>query len=196
MTILEILSCCTKYIGFNHKMTANNVINVLIASPGDIVVERKIVKEVCLGLNESPLLNDLGVSFSSSSWEECVSPDDVIDDIVARVADEYDILVFIAHEHIFPSTAGEKLGSIERFLSAYDVWKSLKKPHVMFYFKEENLHSTDDRDDDHIVNMLELKNVMKKEKTVYFDEFSAPYEFCESIFNHLEHWATVITKKL
>lgn len=175
-------------------MTANNVINVLIASPRDIVIEQKIVKEVCLGLNESPLLNNLGVSFCSSSWEQCVSSDDGIDDIIDCVAGGYDILVCIVHGHIFASSAEEESGSFERFLLAYDVWKSLKKPYVMFYFKEVNEPSTENRINSQ-VNNLELKDVMKNEKTVYFDEFSAPYEFCESIFNHLEHLAQVITEK-
>jgi hypothetical protein len=175
-------------------MDTNRILNVFIASPGDIVVERKIVREVCLGLNQSELLRHLGVSIHTAMWDEVFPSAENPQSILNRVADECDILVCIFYKRFYTQSGRIESENLNKFLSAYDSWKSLKKPHVMFYFKEINVPDEDQPTPEvHEVN--ELKAKMEKENMLFTDEFSVPYEFCEKIYDHIEKWIRDNTNK-
>jgi len=165
-------------------MDSNRILNVFIASPGDIVIERKIVREVCLGLNESDLLHHLGVSVHTAMWDDVFPSPEQPQAIINRVADECDILVCIFYKRFYPRSGRIESENLNKFLLAYDSWKSLKKPHVMFFFKEDN--TSDKGPSASEVN--EVREKIEKENKIFKDEFSAPYEFCEKIYDHIEKW--------
>lgn len=94
-TILIYHSCCKNTADSGLLMDTNRILNIIIASPGDIVIERKIVREVCLGLNESELLHHLRVHIQTAMWEEVFPSAEHPQAIIDRVAGECDILVCI-----------------------------------------------------------------------------------------------------
>ncbi len=52
-----------------------------------------------------------------------------------------------------------------------------------------------DLEDSQLNNVLKLKEKIKNEKLLFFNEFSAPYEFCEKIHDNLENWASKNIKR-
>ncbi|MCK5503571.1 MAG: hypothetical protein KAJ10_00310 [Thermodesulfovibrionia bacterium] len=176
-------------------MKANRTFNIIIASPGDIVVGQRIVCEVCSGINEGLLPNSQGISFQVSLWKQVFPSATHTRDIINRLADEYDILVCILHKRFSGLSDRGELGALEEFLSSYDEWKSLRKPHFMFYFKEVNMSCAKDRDNPDLRNVFDLKEKIKRNNLLYFQEFSTPNKFCESIHDHLVKWASENIKK-
>jgi hypothetical protein len=165
-------------------------LNIFIASPGDIVIERKIVSEVCLGLNESELLHHLGVSIHTAMWGDIFPSPEYPQTIINRLIDECDILVCVFYKRFYTQSGRTESENLNKFLLAYDSWKSLEKPHIMFYFKDVEGSPASE-----VNEVNELKEKMEKENIIYIDEFSAPYEFCEKIYDHIEKWVRDNTNK-
>jgi hypothetical protein len=168
--------------------------NVIVASTEDIVVERKIVREVCSGVNEGLLPNPLGISFSVKGWENIFPTAGTPRDIIDRLINDCDILVCILHKKV--GIISDIMGSfaLERFLSVYDLWRSLKKPHIMFYFKGVKISSLKDLKNPQLIKVLELKENIENDNLLISEEFSAPHEFCEKVHNNLEIWIREIVK--
>ena len=79
-------------------MSSNNAFNLIIASPGDIVIERKIVREICWGLNKGIIPNHHRVFFHIEEWDKVFSSAENPSEIVSRLADKYDILLLLFHK--------------------------------------------------------------------------------------------------
>jgi len=163
-------------------------INVFIASPGDVTEERNIVRTVCEGLNKSALLKPYGILFQATGWEDVFPSPGRPQEIINRLVAECDIFVSIFHKRFGSPTGREASGTLEEFLLAYDLWKSLKKPHIMFCFKEVKIRSKKEREDPQLIKVLDLKDKIEEEKLLLFDEFSTKDEFSEKIRKHLEGW--------
>jgi hypothetical protein len=163
--------------------------NVLIASPQDIFIEQKIVGEICSGINEGILPNNLGISFKVTRWKDVFSSGISTQDIIKKLVDEYDIFVCIFQKKISIFSEKDASGSLDKFLSVYDSWKSLKKPHIMFFFKELKNPSIKDLEDPQLKKVLELKEHIKNDNLFICEEFSAPYEFCEKVHDYLDKWS-------
>ncbi len=166
----------------------NKILKVYIASPRDMVVERKILREVISGLNEGVLMKRLGLAFEVSTWEDVFSPTEQSQEIINRLINECDLLFGIFYKRYDALSGSKESKSLEEFLSAYDLWKTLKKPHIMFYFEEVKFSSLKDVEASGLDKVYRLKGKIEKAKILFVDEFSAPYEFCEKIYNSLEQW--------
>lgn len=175
-------------------MTAKKMFNVLIASPGDIIVERKIVSEICSGINEGVLPNSMGLSFKITKWEDVFSSPMSTQDIIKTLTEDYDIFICIFYRKIcsFPDKGASE--SLKEFLLSYDSWKSMKKPYGMFFFKTMEDPSPQDSDDPELIKVLDLKEKIKNNDLFIHEEFSAPYEFCATVHDHIETWAAENTK--
>lgn len=154
------------------------------------MVERKIVREVCLGLNEGEKLKALDASIQVEMWEDSFNTAESPQDKINRLIDECDIFVSIFHKRFSADAGKRKPGSLEEFMSAYDLWKTLRKPYFMFYFKELKIASMDDLKDPQINDVLKLREKIDSDKLLYCAQYTAPYEFCENIYNNFEKWIT------
>jgi len=122
-------------------------ISVFIASPGDVTAERTVVREICEDLNKSALLKPYGISFQAIGWEDAFPSPGRPQELINRLVEECDIFVCIFHKRFGSPTGKEASGTLEEFLLAYDSWKSLKKPHIMTYFKEVQIRSRKEQED-------------------------------------------------
>ena len=167
-------------------MNAETNYKVIIASAGDIVVEGKIVCEVCSGINAGLLPNHHGITYQIRKWEEAFTSVLNPQDIIKTLEEECDILVCIFHHRFGTSAAPGKPCDLETFLSSYDLWKSLKKPHFLFFFKEINVSSLSDIQDPQLIKVLELKDKIKNNDNLTVNDFKAPNEFCEKVQDQLD----------
>ncbi len=169
-------------------------ISVFIASPGDVTAERTVVREICEDLNKSALLKPYGISFQAIGWEDAFPSPGRPQELINRLVEECDIFVCIFHKRFGSPTGKEASGTLEEFLLAYDSWKSLKKPHIMTYFKAVQIRSKKEREDPQLIMVLDLKDKIEEEKLLLFGEFSTTDEFRVKIKEHLEGWTAESAK--
>ncbi len=164
-------------------MSGNKVFNVFIASSGDITLERKIVNEVCSGITDSILPNPTGVSFKVIPWENIFNGSKTPEETMKRLADECDVLVCILFKRFSCLIDQTGPDSLKEFLLAYDSWKTLKKPKVLFYFNE--VKDTDVVEEHRLNNVITLKEKLGNDRLFFYEDFSAPQEFCERMHDQL-----------
>jgi hypothetical protein len=164
-------------------MSPDNEFNIIIASSEDIVIERKIVQEICWGLNKGLLPNQHSVSFQIKDWDKIFPSTGNPHEIISGLADECDILILIFHKKF-----GAPSESLEKFLSSYDQWESLKKPHILFYFKTVKVSSLKDLKDPQLLRVYGLKEKVDDNESMTSEVFSAPNEFCEIVQDNLDMW--------
>jgi energy-coupling factor transporter ATP-binding protein EcfA2 len=169
-------------------------ISVFIASPGDVTAERTVVREICEDLNKSALLKPYGISFQAIGWEDAFPSPGRPQEIINRLVEECDIFVCIFHKRFGSPTGKEASGTLEEFLLAYDSWKSLKKPHIMTYFKAVQIRSKKEQEDPQLTKVLDLKDKIEEGKLLLFGEFSTTDDFRVKIKEHLEGWTAESAK--
>ncbi len=82
------------------------------------------------------MINQFALSFKTVGWEDVFPSPGRPQSIINRLVSECGIFVCIFHVR-FGSPAVESLtGTLEEFLLAYDDWKTMQKPHIIFYFKD------------------------------------------------------------
>jgi len=168
-------------------MNKNKVINICIASPGDIILERKIAREVCLGMNDGLLPNDLGVTFNVTIWEYVFPTEDSPQAIMDRLVSNCDIFLCIFHKKYYTSSNRDEPSALEKFLSTFDLWEKLKKPHFLFFFKDITISSLKDIQDQELISLLELKDKIENSNSMTCKNYSLPQDFCEKVNDHLQN---------
>jgi predicted amidohydrolase len=116
-------------------------LRIFLASPGDLTKERNQMKIVVEELNRSA--NRLGANFNLLEWHRVVPdmgrPQQVIFDQLKP--EEWDLFIGILW-HRFGTETGAKYpdtdrgffsGTEEEFYTAYSLWKSHRRPRIMFY---------------------------------------------------------------
>lgn len=171
------------------------VIRVFVASPNDVVEERKALEGVLRELNTT-LAKDLGLYIELVSWETdslpgvSTDPQAVINE---QIGDDFDVFLGIMWTRFGTPTDRAGSGTEEEFDRAYKRWK--KDPdalRVMFYFKNAPI-SPSDVEIDQLANVLAFKEKLSEEKGVYFWSFSSTTEFEQFARMHLakqmRNWA-------
>lgn len=171
-------------------MSSNNVYNLIIASSGDIGVEKKIVREICWGFNQAILHNHHKLCFQVRDWDTVFPSAENAQNIVRRLSDECDILVCLFHKKF-----GDPSDSLKQFLASYDLWKSLKKPSILSFFKAAKVSSLEELRDPQLLHVLELKDKIEKNSSMISEAFSAPNEFCEKVQDTLHRWVNNNVKR-
>jgi hypothetical protein len=164
-------------------MNNNKVFNVVIASSGDITLERKIVKEVCSGIGDCVLPNPTGISLTVTPWENIFNGHGSPEETTKKLTDDCDILVCILFKRFSCLIDQTGPDSLKEFLLDYDSWKTVRKPKMLFYFKE--IKHTDIVEEHRLKNVLTLKENLKKDGRFFYEDFSAPHEFCERMHDQI-----------
>jgi formylglycine-generating enzyme required for sulfatase activity/energy-coupling factor transporter ATP-binding protein EcfA2 len=170
-------------------------LNVFIASPTDVEAEREIVRGVCRQLNRDKLIQGYNIAFKDSGWEDVFPAPGRPQDIVNRLVEECDIFVCIFHRRFGSPTGKEESGTLEEFLVAYDLWESLSKPHIMFYFKEVRVSSSKDLGDPQLQKVFELKEKIVTGRKLLFKEFATADKFQDMFTENLKDWVVANFKR-
>ncbi len=165
-----------------------HLLNVFIASPGDVPEERNIVREICDALNKSPLCQRFSLAFRVLGWEDAFPSAGRPQEIINKLVKECDIFVCIFNKRIGTPSGKEDSGTTEEFFLAFDSWKSMKKPHILFYFKDVNISSPHEFNDPQLRKVFELREKIEKERLLLFGSFETPDIFREKFRKHIESW--------
>jgi hypothetical protein len=114
-------------------------VRVFVASPGDVVDERRQMVDVVTELNQTlgPILN-LSIELVRWDTHAYAAPGPIQPNITEQIGD-YDILVGIMWKRFGTRTQVAGSGTEEEFRIAHENWGRDGKPHIMFYFCEAPL---------------------------------------------------------
>lgn len=150
---------------------------VFIASPGDVDEERDAVRDVCEQLNKSPLIREKCLLLHPVGWEDAIPSPGRPQEIINRLVEECDLFVCIFCKRFGTPTGKKESGTLEEFFLAYDLWKTLKKPHIMFYFKEVKIKSAKELNDLQLQKVFGLREKIENDRLLLFGEFESTHDF-------------------
>ncbi len=163
-------------------------INVFLASAEDVKEERITSRAICDELNRNDLVSSYGVSFKTAGWEDVFPSPGPPQETINRLVNDCDIFICIFHKRFGSFTGKEESGTLEEFLIAYDKWKTIKRPHIMVYFKEVMVGSMEELKDPQLQKVLEFKERIKNEKILLYSEFTDSEEFRQKLKKDFESW--------
>lgn len=170
------------------------ILNVLIASPGDVNEEREIIQKV---INEINLIwsKNKNLRLNPLCWEKNAYPDigdDPQDVINKQFQDDYDIFIGVLWSRFGTPTGRANSGTEEEFDRAYAKYqKNPSSIKIMLYFKDSPIPFREIDPD----QIKLLNNFKKKVKNnLLFFEFTQPDEFRNLLLRHLSQhlndWGT------
>ena len=169
--------------------------NVFIASPGDVQEERRVVREVCRQMNDDELVRSYRISLRTVGWEDAFPAAGRAQEIINRLVDDCDIFVCLFHKRFGTPSGKADSGTFEEFLLAYDSWKTLNKPHIMFYFKDVQITSSKDFGDPQLKKVIDLREKIEADQLLLFGTCAAAGDFRNKFTEHLKRWISANVRK-
>ena len=122
-------------------MTQLQVLRIVVASPGDVKEERKILEKVAEELNKT-IAKEHSLHIDVARWETDTYPGFHVDGpqaIIDKLLDieDCDILIGIFWVRFGTPTKDARSGTEHEIQKAYEAWKRNNHPHIMLYFNEE-----------------------------------------------------------
>jgi tetratricopeptide (TPR) repeat protein len=142
-------------------------LRIVVASPSDVQEERRTVERVATELNNS-LGGGLNVLLTVSRWETHAfpgfhpdGPQGLIDEILA--IPDCDIFVAIFWKRFGTPVNDAASGTLHEFRLAYEAWKKLQRPAIMFYFNDTPYTPKNAEELSQCGRMIEFKSAFPKE---------------------------------
>jgi hypothetical protein len=144
-------------------------LKLVVASPGDVQPERKILCDVIENLNKS-ITSHLGLYVQVLTWETDAypgfhldGPQGLIDEVLG--IDKCDIMVGIFWKRFGTPTKDSGSGTEHELRCGYEEWKASggKRPHIMVYFKEKAYLPKSASETEQWAKVLEFKKQFPKE---------------------------------
>lgn len=159
---------------------SNTVLQVFVASPGDVAEERRILESVITETNKIWSSN-LNLTFELVKWETDVHPSFSSDPqavINEQIGEDYDVFIGIFWCRLGSATPRAPSGSVEEFERALLRYKTSggQYPKVMVYFKDAPI-SPSKIDSTQVQKVHEFKESLSEMGGLYFVfEDSAGFE--------------------
>lgn len=153
-------------------------LRIFLASPGDVEVERTMVREVLDELNVTYGTPN-GISLKLVNWEDYSFPgigDDPQDVVNNQLPFDYDVFLCIFWTRIGTPTKRAKSGTLEELEIAREKKKNGENIEIMGYFKTEGPASTKDIDE----QFFEVQKLQKEfGKDCLYKEFASTNKFSD-----------------
>lgn len=180
---IKIFSNRTK----NIKMTQVSIIRIVVASPNDVMTERKALEEVVSEINQG-IARNLGFRLELTKWETDAypgfhpeGPQGLIDPILN--IEDSNIFIGIFWKRFGTPTMNAGSGTEYEFSKAYESWKSQGTPHIMFYFKEKDYFPKSKEEIEQMSKVIEFKKNFPAE--ALFWDYEDESEFEKLLRKHL-----------
>lgn len=173
----------------------NTVIQVFVASPGDVKEERAILETVVIQLNQIWSKN-LGLTFELLRWETTVHPAFSSDPQAAineQIGLDYDVFIGIFWGRLGTATPRATSGTLEEFEHAYSRLSATGlTPEIMLYFKDAPI-APSRLDPDQLKGVQDFKRSLSGRGGLYSD-FEDVAGFESSVRAHLSAVAQKFAK--
>lgn len=179
----------------NTKMKSKNILRIVVASPGDVQMERDLLDSRVIPELNRGIANTYNLVLELNRWETDAypgfhrnGPQGLIDGILN--IDECDILIGIFWKRFGTAIHDGTTGTQHEFLTAYQAWKLKSSPEIMMYFKEAEFTLANEQELEQFREVLKFKNNFPSEGLYW--KFKDVDNFERYIREHL----TSIIKKL
>jgi Effector-associated domain 7/NB-ARC domain len=179
----------------NTQMKSKNILRIVIASPGDVQMERDILDSRVIPELNRGIANTYNLVLELGRWETDAypgfhinGPQGLIDGILK--IDECDILIGIFWKRFGTAIHDGTTGTQHEFLTAYQAWKTKGSPEIMMYFKEKEFMISNEQELEQLREVLKFKNDFPSEGLYW--KFKDADNFERQIREHL----TSVIKKL
>lgn len=174
-------------VGHNEIAKTETILKVFVASPGDVVEERQILKDV---------IDEFNVTWSAThnvrldliKWETHSRPgfgEDAQDVISQQIGDEYDIFLGIMWGRFGSATKRGESGTEQEFDRAYSrLTSSPENVRIMFYFKDAGIPPSQ-TDVTQLAKVQAFKKEIASEYGGLYHEFETTEEFRTKSRMHL-----------
>ena len=147
----------------------STVLQVFVASPGDVSEERAVLDTVVAELNRTWSRN-LGLTFEVMKWETNTRPgfdQDAQAVINAQIPDDFDVFLGIFWSRLGTPTGRAASGTVEEFERAYARFLTTGSvPEIMLYFKDAPI-APSKLDGAQLTALLEFKNSLAHRGGLY-----------------------------
>lgn len=172
------------------------VIKVFIASPGDLVKERTIAREIGDEFN-SLWAESTGYQIEMVGWEETTGgmgrPQEIINKDLSRC--ELFIGMLWRRWGTAPDTRGKfSSGFEEEFFISLERYKKESIPQISMFFKEVDSDSLRDPGAD-LQKVIKFKENLINKKEILFETFTDPKDFEKKIRKRLASYVSELTSK-
>lgn len=164
----------------------HTILEVFIASPGDVVAERQVLEEVVSEFNLT-WGDKHQVRLELLKWETHSRPaigEDGQDVINKQIGDNYDIFLGIMWGRFGSATNQAESGTEEEFNRAYSRFSKGGNIQIMFYFKNAGI-SPSDIDTEQLAKVQAFKKKIADEHGVLYNEFETTDNFQTKARIHL-----------
>ncbi len=158
-------------------------LRVFVASPRDVVEERRCLSPVIDELNRS-VAKDKGLVLELIRWETHATPEmGRPQEIISRQIGQYDIFIGIMWKHFGTPTGLTESGTQEEFNLAYRYWKKTGKPRIMFYFNQAPYTLRSIEEVEQVQKVLDFRKELEQHGLIC--EYSGPDDFERKAREHL-----------
>nr|WP_255712951.1 DUF4062 domain-containing protein [Rhodopirellula sp. JC740] len=164
----------------------HTILEVFIASPGDVAAERKVLEDVVSEFNLT-WGDKHKVRLELVKWETHSRPsfgEDAQDVINKQVGDSYDIFLGIMWGRFGTPTSRAESGTEEEFARAHRRLRDGDNVQIMFYFKDAGI-SPSQMDGEQIVKVQAFKKQFADEFGGLYQQFETTEEFQTKARIHL-----------
>ena len=164
----------------------HTILEVFIASPGDVAPERAVLEDVVSEFNLT-WGDKHRIHLELVKWETHSHPafgNDAQDVINKQVGDKYDIFLGIMWGRFGTATTCAESGTEEEFYRAYDRLQGGDNVQIMFYFKDAGI-SPSQMDGEQIMKVQAFKKKIAEEYGGLYCQFETKDDFQTKVRIHL-----------
>jgi len=151
------------------------VLRIFLASPGDLVAERRRAREVVDDVNKSTA-ESLGYFVELLGWEDTLPGADRAQDLINDDLMKCDLFVGMLWKRWGQSTGKSSSGFKEEFDLATELHKKHKRPEIWLFFKRVPVNDTEGAESQ-LCCVTEFKKSIVSAKSPFFKEFKSPGEW-------------------
>ncbi|NYZ12122.1 hypothetical protein HL658_06135 [Azospirillum sp. RWY-5-1] len=163
------------------------VLNLVVASPGDVDRERKKLSEVVDELNAG-ICRSHNITIQLHTWERFaypimhpMGPQGAVDE--ALQIGQCDLLIGIFWTRFGTPVLGKESGTEHEFLTAYNAWKKNGSPNIMMYFNSKPYSPKSYEEVEQWGKVMRFKKTYPAEGLWW--AYNGPNEFEKNIRRHL-----------
>ena len=166
------------------------LINVFLASPGDVVQENQSVREILESINRT-LGEEKGVQLKVVNWKTDSFPSyggdaqALLNDQIADMG-RYDLFIGIMWNRFGTATPRAGSGTEEELLRAVESFEKIGSPQIMFYFNQAPHSFKSAEEAEQKMKVLAFKKNLELKSLPY--EYNDLDDFKHSFRNHIETW--------
>jgi hypothetical protein len=166
-------------------------LSVFLASPGDVIKERKAVRDIVNETDED-LWDSRGVCLRVLRWEDAPRGLGDPQGIINEYSEDADLVVVIFNERFGSATANYPSGTLEEFERARARWESRGTPQVKIFFQQPAAQALR-KPGEQLKQVLDFKERFWQQRIGLYTEYKNHRDFEAKFRREFSKWLDQVT---